>query len=124
MKSKGIILVVIVAVCVIFFTTSGCAGIGDAQNNHIGDTFIATNGRDYKIIRRNNDLYIEKLDGSDAKRITLTPAIYESAQFSSNGKNIIYTESSPEKPIYVQDIKQAPYGKRRITSREYENMAQ
>ncbi|MDD5584219.1 MAG: hypothetical protein PHV55_04090 [Candidatus Omnitrophica bacterium] len=118
MKPKSTILFLSVIMAGVVFGLTGCASLESPQKNHIGDTFIATNGKDSKLVRRNNDLYLERLDGSDSKRITVTPAVYESAMYSSNGKHIIYTEESGEKPIYAQDVRQAPYERHKITIRE------
>ena len=48
---------------------------------------------EYKIITRNDDLYLEKLDGSDSKQLTHTPAKTNTyARFVADGKYIVYGE--------------------------------
>jgi hypothetical protein len=122
MKEKSTILFLSFLLAGLVFGLTGCASLKSPERNHIGDTFIATNGKDSKLVRRNNDLYVEKLDGSNSKRITVTPAVFENATFSSNGKNVVYTEGLGKEPIYVQDIRQAPYGRRQITLTERDSL--
>ena len=48
---------------------------------------------DYILITRNDELYLEKLDGSDSRQLTHTPGCAESrARFVGDGKYIVYAE--------------------------------
>jgi hypothetical protein len=72
----------------------GCAtmnGTGQNTQNEIGYEKFYDSYGDYKLVGRNNDIYLEKIDGSESKQITHTPHIVEiEAQFSVNGKYIVY----------------------------------
>lgn len=50
---------------------------------------------EYIIITRNEDLYLEKLDGSESRRLTHTPTYVEAnARFVGQGKYIVYGENN------------------------------
>jgi hypothetical protein len=73
---------------------AGCATTGNyAGGNDIGyERFFDRRG-DYKLVSRNNDVYLEKIDGSDSRQITHTPDIREGgADFGRDGKYILYSE--------------------------------
>jgi hypothetical protein len=71
---------------------SGCATTGYTGGKRVNYEFCDKYG-EYKLVKKNNDLYIEKLDGSESRRITNTPNIREgTARFISEGKYIIYSE--------------------------------
>ena len=75
------------------FGLNGCATTGSyAVKGTDYNQFYDTNG-EYKLVGRNNDIYLEKLDKSESKRITNTPSITERvADFSKDGKYILYME--------------------------------
>lgn len=60
-----------------------------------------------RVVGRNKDLYIEKMDGSDSRRITSTAETYErDAFFSKDGRYVVYeTDESRHFSGGVADIK-------------------
>lgn len=64
-----------------------------AEDNNVGyEKFFDSRG-DQKLVRRSNDIYLEKIDSSDSKQITHTPDIEETyASFSTDGKYILFGE--------------------------------
>jgi hypothetical protein len=76
----------------------GCATGGNySVQDDIGyEKFLALRG-DYRLVERNNDVYLEKIDGSDSRQITHTPDIREfGADFACDGKYILYSEDAPD----------------------------
>jgi Tol biopolymer transport system component len=76
--------------------TNGCAGIpvNNVQNQVGYEKFFDSQG-DERLIEKNNDLYLEKIDGSESRRITNTPKIKErTAYFSKNGRYIVYFDET------------------------------
>ena len=72
----------------------GCAtgGAGYVQSNVGYEKFCDSKG-EYRLVSKNNDVYLEKLDGTESRQITHTPKIQETtANFSKNGKSILYVE--------------------------------
>lgn len=82
---------------------SGCATTGGyaESNSNIGYEKFYDSYGDYKLVQKNNDVWMEKLDGSEApKQITHTPDKLESiAFFSVNSKYIFYSENKT--PNYI-----------------------
>lgn len=76
----------------------GCATTGSAVQNtqsEIGYEKFYDSYGDYKIVGRDNDIYLEKLDGSESRRITNTSSIKEDfAIFSKDGNYIAYHENT------------------------------
>lgn len=68
---------------------AGCATTGQY------DGWVSEQRGEYKLITRNDDLYLEKLDGSESKQLTHTPN-YPSggARFIQGGKYIVYGENN------------------------------
>ena len=63
--------------------------------NAMYDKYFDSYG-DYKLVERNSDLYIEKMDSSESRRITNTPNVEEShATFTKEGNYIAYIEAVP-----------------------------
>jgi len=76
---------------------AGCATTGsyaedNSQRNFGYDSFDDLKG-EYKLVEKNNDVYLEKIDGSDSKQITHTPLVKETSAFSSEGNYIIVMEN-------------------------------
>lgn len=68
---------------------TGCATTGLRE----GHVWAQNDTNEHQIITKNDDLYLEKLDGSESKRLTHTPELSEwDARFAGNGKYIIYGE--------------------------------
>ena len=68
---------------------------GYAQNSQseIGYEKFYDSYGDYKLVKKNNDVWKEKLDGSESTQITHTPNVTEDrADFFSNGEYIGYAE--------------------------------
>ncbi len=71
---------------------SGCATISHTAENKVDYEFLDSQG-DYRLVERNNDIYMEKLDGSESRQITHTPNVREEfALFSKTGKYILIEE--------------------------------
>lgn len=72
---------------------TGCITTGYALQNGVDyDQFYDSNG-EYKLVGRNNDVWMEKIDGSEKRQITHTPSIPElRAYLVSDQKYIVYTE--------------------------------
>jgi|GEM_PF-3342676 hypothetical protein len=101
---------------------AGCATTGSAvQNtqNEIGyEKFYDAHG-DYKLVGRNNDIYLEKLDGSESKRITHTPNTLEmGANFVADGKYIVYTEEGTYAHFLITK-EEDDSNKKLISTKEY-----
>jgi len=78
-------------------TLAGCATTGNyaednSQRNFGYDSFDDMKG-DYKLVGRNKDIYLEKLDGSESRQITHTPLVKETSAFSAEGNYIIVMEN-------------------------------
>lgn len=66
---------------------SGCA----TATSHLGYHRFYQSKGEYRLVQRNNDIWIDKLDGSESRQITHTPRIAEiEAQFSVDGKHVVY----------------------------------
>ena len=82
---------------------AGCATTGSyaVENNNLGyEEFFSLRG-DQRLVRKNNDVYLEKEDGTESKRVTYTPNIKENyAAFSTDGKYIMYNEMFPTQADY------------------------
>lgn len=104
---------------------AGCATTSELANNNIGyEEFFDSYG-DYKLVGRNNDVYMEKLDGSESKKITHTPGIKEGdAFFVEKGKYIVYfewrrTPSFGDNKRYIQKTEGSWEERREINGAEY-----
>ena len=72
---------------------SGCAtaGVNNKEQSKPNYEFMDAY-EEYEIFERNNDLYLEKKDKSEIRRITNTPKIREvSAVTVNDGKDILYS---------------------------------
>lgn len=76
-------------------TTSGCAttsGYAGSQTGISYAKFYDSHG-EYRLVRKNNDVWKEKLDGSESTQITHTANVTEDrADFFVNGEYIGYAE--------------------------------
>jgi hypothetical protein len=73
---------------------AGCATTGMSEGY-----FYQQNG-EYQLVSRNNDLYLEKLDGKEGRRLTNTPENAEfKVRFVADGKYIIYLELARRFPL-------------------------
>ena len=89
----------LILACLLFILT-GCSTTYDAR---YGNSSAGTYGYDYdkfldsyegyKLVRRHEDIYIEKTDGSESRRITHTPHVRETSAFITKDKAyIVYSE--------------------------------
>ena len=68
----------------------GCATTGSVTGG-VNYGFMDRKGEE-RLVKKNNDLYIENLDRNEGRRITNTPDIEEwRAFFSKDGKQILYS---------------------------------
>ena len=91
---------------------------------------------DLRLVNRDDDLYIERSDGSQSRRATNTPDVIElGAKFSANGQSIVYstTASRYDKTVttmikdalvtgdhfYIQPVAQDDTARTEISSEEY-----
>jgi hypothetical protein len=131
MKNKSQYLVYL-TVIVGLIGLAGCATTGSAvQNtqNEIGYEKFYDSYGDYKLVGRNNDIYLEKLDGSESRRITSTQdKIERYAYFVSNGKGIIYEEVSgkyypyDEYRYFYIDRDKDDNSRKEISQKEFSNL--
>ena len=76
---------------------TGCA---TTPYQRLGYEFIDRRG-DLRLVKRDNDLYLEKFDGSESKRVTYAPDTCEhKVCFSKNGKFILYAHYITPFPSY------------------------
>ncbi|MGD9014699.1 MAG: hypothetical protein PVI33_01565 [Candidatus Omnitrophota bacterium] len=74
------------------------------EEERLGYQFKDRSG-DLRLVMRNNDLYIEKIDGSDTRRITYSPAVMEYfANFSKDGRYVFYTTANSKDEMYAKII--------------------
>lgn len=76
----------------------GCATTSGTMQKDVGyEQFYDSQG-DYKLVGKNNDIYLEKLDGSESRQVTHTPNVKERAgYFTKTGNYIIYwDETTPD----------------------------
>jgi len=101
---------------------TGCKSVPVSKSqNEIGYEGFYDSYGNYRLVRRNNDIWMEKLDGSESRRITNTPAILErKAYFSKDGNYIIYLDGTIAygEGAYLVKTKEDDSAKVRIT--EYE----
>ena len=92
------------ALILVCLALGGCATTGYATGgrNEIGYEKFHDSYGDQKIVSRNNDLYLEKLDGSESRKLTNTPDLLELwPRFIENGKKIIYAEWHGKQDIKI-----------------------
>ena len=82
-KSKSLCLAALLV------SLAGCATTG------LRESYVWRQQGEYQIITRNDDLYLEKLDGSESRQLTHTPNYPEwDARFVGNGEYIVYGETN------------------------------
>ncbi|MCX5713897.1 MAG: hypothetical protein NT033_03620 [Candidatus Omnitrophica bacterium] len=87
---------ILIFLCFALIGLSGCATSGsyaedNSQRNFGYDSFDDLKG-EYKLVEKNNDAYLEKIDGSESRQITHTPLVKETSAFSAEGNYIIVME--------------------------------
>lgn len=101
----------------------GCATVPSTmQRSEIGyEQFYDSQG-DYKLVGKNNDVYIERLDGSESRQITHTPSMKEGyAYFTKNGKYILYAYRAGEGAFMVKRGED-DNNQKRISEKEFSNL--
>ena len=97
---------------------AGCATTGQY------DGWVSEQRGDYKLITRNDEIYMEKLDGSESRQLTHTPN-YPSggARFIQGGKYIVYAENNGSifdtGKAYIIPADGDDSQRKEITEREY-----
>lgn len=81
---------------------------------------------EHKIITKNNDLYIEKIDGSESRRLTHTPELIEGGRFVSGGKYFVYNEIKSyldtHPKYYIMPTDGDDSQRKEISLQEFENL--
>jgi hypothetical protein len=75
------------------------------EERYVERVFDETGG--YRLIRRNNDIWREKSDGSEKQQITHTPDILELWAYAiktSRGEEVIYTEWTGDPDLKTNNI--------------------
>lgn len=103
---KNIKELVLVTVLTIGLLLAECATTHPIAWGEVKYIFFDRIG-EMKLVSRENDLYIEKVDGSDKRKITSTSEIFErDAFFSKDGRYVLYeTDESKYLMKGVADIK-------------------
>ena len=77
---------------------------------------------DQRLVGRNNDVYFEKEDGTESKRVTYTPNTPEQAAFfSKDGKKIVYLETNENKS-YKINIDLDEKSRKQISAEEHNSL--
>lgn len=70
-----------------------------SQTNQTDYEFMDRRG-ELRLVRRDNDLYVENLEGGESRRVTFTPNVKEEGKFSKDGRYIVYLTSGPDAKRY------------------------
>ena len=85
---KGYMGVLALPLALSMLGMSGCASTQGYVSNVDYEKFYDSFG-EYKLVGRNNDIYLEKLDGSESKQVTHSPKLVEEfADFIDDGKYV------------------------------------
>jgi len=104
----------------------GCANNSSAIKNSINSEVLDSRGG-YKLVRKDNDIYLGKSDGSETRRISKTPYKEEvGAFFTSTGNYVYYIETSnqtnkPERYFVVAKNKDY-HSIKRVSGEEYNHL--
>lgn len=76
---------------------------------------------DWKLYKLNNDLYLEKLDGSENKRLTFSPGEMEwPVRFIRDGKYVVYCEmKNGSEKYYIQPVEKNAEDRKEIRGDEF-----
>ena len=118
---KKFVLGSIALIIYLVFVGSGCSAA--KKEFRRADDKIFTRYGNFELVRKNNDLYLQKPDGSNAIRMTFTPKLKESHAFirSISGYLIYSVEENPAKPpkYYIQSMDIGIKSRKRITEKEF-----
>ena len=110
----------IFAVLCVFLVLSGCTAKKALRR---ADDRVITKYGDFELVRLNNDLYLQKPEGTHQVRLTYTPGLKEGHAFilSSSGYLVYSVLENPRKPekYYIQNIEQGFKSRQTITEREF-----
>ncbi len=118
-------------VCLTASISSLCFISGCASRDTIGSggyTHRFARYGEYNLVSKNNDLYIEKLDGRDSKRLTFTPKFKESFAFIvGNTGYVAYSvyegsakiDLSKPNRYYIQNLDLNRSSRKRISEDEF-----
>lgn len=113
----GIILTIFLAI--IF---PGCTSAAKKALRKADDKTFARYG-DLELVRKNNDLYLQKPDGTNSLRMTFTPGLKESNAFilSDSGYLVYAVSENPTKPkkYYIQSLDIGVKSIKKITEQQF-----
>ena len=79
----------------VILALSGCATTSEPGNNDPNQETLLRSEGEYKMVERTNDIWIEKLDGTESRQLTHTPEVSECcAMFVGKGKYVMYSETA------------------------------
>lgn len=119
--------IILFAVVLAFVLLNGSVAASAVENSAIDyNTFYDTNG-EYRLVGRNNDVWIEKIDGSEKRQITHTPSVREDeAYFVMGSKYIVfgkinYSQAYLSK-VYLVAFDKDDTAKKEITMQEAKSL--
>lgn len=78
----------------------GLMGLAGCATTSLSEGYFFQQRGEYQLVNRNNDLYLERLDGKESRRLTNTPENVEfKARFVADGEYIIYLEFARRFPV-------------------------
>jgi len=112
-------LILIFSSLIIF---SGCTSAAKKALRKADDKTFARYGY-LELVRKNNDLYLQKPDGSNSLRMTFTPRLKESNAFilSDSGYLVYSVLENPVKPrkYYIQSLDIGIKSRKTITEQQF-----
>jgi hypothetical protein len=110
---------IIILFCILLLIT-GCTAKKALRR---ADDRVITRYGDFELVRLNNDLYMQKPDGTHQIRMTNTPHLKEGHAFllSNTGYLVYSVVENPRKPerYYILNIDQGAGSRQRITEKEF-----
>ncbi|MFH1061721.1 MAG: hypothetical protein V1747_02385 [Candidatus Omnitrophota bacterium] len=123
MKSRIVVVNFTLIMCLLIFG-AGCSAAKKELRR--ADDKIFTRYGELELVRKNNDLYLQKPDGSHNIRLTFTPQIKENSAFiaSSSGYLIYSAFENPGKPekYYMQNMDIGISSRKKITEQEFNRL--
>jgi len=113
-----------VLVIILLVFVAGCSAAKKELRS--ADDKIFSRYGDLDLVRKNNDLYLQKPDSSHNIRLTFTPQIKENSAFisSSSGYLVYSAFESPGKPenYYMQNMDIGIKSRKKITAQEFNRL--
>ncbi|MBU1044319.1 MAG: hypothetical protein KJ915_07995 [Candidatus Omnitrophica bacterium] len=123
MKNRVEVINIALIIILLFFT-SGCSAARKELRK--ADDKIFTHYGEFDLVRKNNDLYFQKPDGSHNIRLTFTPQIKENSAFiaSSSGYLVYSAFENPGKPekYYMQNMDIGFKSRKTISKQEFNRL--